>query len=189
MANLQWRNSGQRYGLVAQGFHWLIVILVVVQYQLGRLAEDLPLGMEKLILMSRHKSLGVTILLLVLARLAWRLANPQPQAPVGLHPALRILSKFAHVLLYLLLLALPLTGWLASSAANSPVSWWGWMTLPDLVAPDKARFELLGTAHQFLTRMLIVIVAIHAVAALIHHFVFRDDVLRRMLPGWPGIKQ
>ncbi len=183
------RNTPHRYGLVAQGFHWLIVLLIVIQYQMGKLAEDLPLGMDKLIMMSRHKSLGITILALAVARLVWRIVDRPPAPPRDLHAGLRKFAAVTHFTLYGLLFALPLTGWLTSSFANSAVSWWGWLTLPDLVAPNKARFELLGEVHGLLTRMLIVVVAVHATAALIHHFVLKDTVLRRMLPGWPEPEQ
>ncbi|NNF51329.1 MAG: cytochrome b [Gammaproteobacteria bacterium] len=183
------KNTAERYGIVSQAFHWLIVVLIIVQYQMGRIAEDLPLGFDKLVLMSRHKSLGMTILGLALLRLLWRLANKSPGSPPGLHRALQGLGRTTHVALYGLLLALPITGWLASSYANSPVSWWGWFTVPDLVMPDKENFERLSELHQLLTRFLIVVVTLHAAAALVHHFYFKDDVLRRMLPGWPGLRK
>ena len=161
-----------------------MAVLIVVQYQLGSIAEDLGPGIEKLILMSRHKSLGVTILLLAILRLGWRLANrvpPPPARPAGL----RYLAGTSHLLLYGLLIALPLTGWLASSAANASVSWWGLLTLPDLIHADEARFEALAEIHEGLSRALVVLVVVHSLAALLHHFVLKDDVLRRMLP-WPA---
>lgn len=184
---MQWKNSSDRFGIVAQGFHWLIVLLIIVQYQMGSLAEDLPQGLDKLIMMSRHKSLGISILLLAVLRIAWRLANPPPAPPGQLKPAIRMAGAATHFALYGLLLALPLSGWLASSAANSPVSWWGLVTLPDFIAPGEARFALIGELHEVLTRVLLVIAVMHALAALVHHFIFKDAVLRRMLPGWPGL--
>lgn len=187
MQNIQWKNSDSRYGVIAQAFHWLIVVLIIIQYQMGKIAEELPQGLDKLILMSRHKSLGITILVLVIARLTWRLMNKPPALPDTVHPVIRVSGKLTHLVLYGLLLALPVTGWLASSAANSPVSWWGWLTLPDLIAPSETRFELIGELHGTLTRILLVIAVIHASAAMLHHFVFKDQVLRRMLPGWPGM--
>ncbi|NNC54802.1 MAG: cytochrome b [Pseudomonadales bacterium] len=180
-------NRNDRYGLVAQGLHWLILVLIVVQYQMGSIAEDLPLGFDKLVLMSRHKSLGVTILGLAVLRLAWRFISKPPPPPPELNRVLRALGRFTHWALYGLLFALPLSGWLASSFANSPVSWWGWVTLPDMVAPSETRFEFVAEIHEALTRILIIIVGLHAMAALVHHFVFKDTVLRRMLPGWPGM--
>ncbi len=180
-------NSADRYGLVAQTFHWLIVVLILVQYQMGRIAEDLPQGFDKLVLMSRHKSLGITILALALLRLLWRLHNKPPPPPPGLHLLLRMFGRLTHVMLYALLFALPVTGWLTSSAANSAVSWWGWVVLPDLVGPSEANFERFGEWHLALTRVLVIVVSVHAAAAIVHHFFFKDNVLRRMLPGWPGM--
>lgn len=181
------KNTVYRYGFIAQAFHWLIVLLIIVQYQMGRIADDLPPGIDKLVLMSRHKSLGITILALVVLRLFWKLINESPTPPRNLHPFLRGAGRATHWLLYGLLLALPITGWLASSMANSPVSWWGWLTLPDLLAPSKAGFEKLSEIHALLTRVLIIVVGLHSLAALVHHFFLKDDVLRRMLPGWPGL--
>lgn len=184
---MQWKNLNDRYGIVAQGFHWLIVAMIIVQYLMGKIAEDLPQGLDKLIMMSRHKSLGITILILAVLRIGWRLANPRPAAPENLRPVLRYAGSTAHLALYGLLILLPLTGWLASSAANLPVSWWGLVALPDLIAPNEARFEIIGEVHEVLTRVLLVVALAHAAAALVHHFVFKDQVLRRMLPGWPGL--
>lgn len=187
MNSNNWLNRVDRYGFIAQAFHWLIVVMLIVQYQLGSIAHDLPRGFDKLVLMSRHKSLGITILGLALLRLAWRFISKPPPAPADLHPLLRRLGRVTHVVLYGLLFALPITGWLASSAANSPVSWWGLVTLPDMVAPGKELFERIAEVHELLTELLIVVVSVHVIAALIHHFFFKDHVLRRMLPGWPGM--
>lgn len=185
---MQWKNSAEHYGIVAQGFHWLIVLLIIVQYQLGEIAHDLPPGIDKLIMMSRHKSLGITILALALMRIGWRLFNARPAPPPGAHVALKLAGSATHFALYALLILLPVTGWLASSAANSPVSWWGMLTLPDFITPSEARFEFIGELHEVLTRLLVIIALIHTLAALVHHFIFKDSVLRRMLPGWPGLK-
>lgn len=184
---MHWKNSEDRYGVIAQVFHWLIVMLIIVQYQMGKIAEDLAPGLDKLIMMSRHKSLGITILLLAMLRIIWRFANPKPAPMQQLHPLLKMAGSATHLALYGLLVLLPLTGWLASSAANSPVAWWGLVTLPELMAPSEAGFEFIGGLHETLTRVLLVIAIIHVLAALAHHFVLKDKILRRMLPGWPGL--
>ncbi len=186
---MRWKNSTEYYGIVAQSFHWLIVLLIIAQYLLGKIADELPLGMDKLIMMSRHKSLGITILALVLLRIGWRMINVRPAPPQMPHAVLKVAGSVTHLALYGLLILLPVTGWLASSAANSPVNWWGLATLPDLIAPDKARFELLGELHEVLTWLLVVIAVMHTLAALVHHFIYKDAVLRRMLPAWPGLKK
>ena len=181
---LQVRNTSQRWGAVAQSFHWLIVALVLSQYLLANIAEGLPAGVGKLGTLAHHKSVGLTILGLAVLRLAWRLANrDSPALPADLKPYERILARVSHDGLYLLLFALPLSGWMMSSAKNYPVSWFGiGPSLPDLVRPNERLFDLLHAVHDTLATALLVIAALHVLAALQHHFVRRDDVLRRMLP-------
>jgi len=176
------RNTTQRWGGVSQLLHWLIVALVIVQVTLASLADDLPPGMKKLTLLARHKSFGITILGLVILRLIWRWRNPTPALPVTLKPYERMLARFTHAMLYLLLFAMPLSGWMMSSARGFPVSWFGLVQLPDLVPRNKALYQTLLTTHGTLAWVLGTIVALHVAAALRHHFVMRDDVLRRMLP-------
>jgi len=176
------RNTPTRWGAVAQFLHWLIVILVIVQVVLASIADDLPLGMKKLAMLARHKSVGITILGLAMIRLLWRWANPTPPLPDTLRPYERALARFTHAVLYFLLFAMPLSGWMMSSARGFPVSWFGFFQLPDLVPKSKPLYEALLTTHQTLALVLAAVVTLHAAAALKHHFMMKDDVLRRMLP-------
>jgi len=175
-------SSPSRYSAVAQGFHWIIAGLIVTQFTLAWMAEDLPLGMHKLALLARHKSFGMTVLMLAVLRLLWRLFNRPPELPAGMSKTERILAKGTHVLFYILLFAMPLTGWLMSSAKNYSVSWFGRFTWPDLIGKNEQAFELLKTTHQTLSWLLFGIAILHILAALKHHFWNKDDVLRRMLP-------
>jgi len=178
------RNTPTRWGAVAQFLHWLIVILIIVQVVLASIADDLPLGMKKLAMLARHKSVGITILGLALIRLLWRWTNPTPPLPDTLRPYERALARFTHAALYFLLFAMPFSGWMMSSARGFPVSWFGFrsMQLPDLVPKNQALYHVLVTTHGTLAVVLLVVVALHMAAALKHHFVLKDDVLRRMLP-------
>jgi cytochrome b561 len=176
------RNTTRRWGAIAQLFHWLIVLGIVAQFTLATLFDDLPAGAKKLTLLSRHKSIGITILMLALLRLLWRRANPTPALPPALRPWERSLARLTHVLLYVLLFAVPLSGWLMSSARGFPVSWFGLWQLPDLVPKDKTLYESLVSVHTVLAWTLGVVATVHLLAALKHHFVLKDDVLRRMLP-------
>jgi cytochrome b561 len=176
------QSSPVRYGAVAQGFHWLIAALIVVQFTLAFMADDLPLGMQKLALLARHKSFGMTILMLAVLRLLWRLFNRPPPLPTAMKPTERILAKWTHGLLYGLLFAMPLTGWTMSSAKNYSVSWFGRFTWPDLIGPNEQWFEMLKSTHHFLGGLLLATAILHIVAALKHHFWDKDDVLTRMLP-------
>ena len=175
-------DAGHRYGVVAQALHWTIAALIVVQFVLAKLAERLPLGMEKLILLARHKSFGMTILMLAMLRLAWRLANPPPPLPPGMTRAGRTTAGVTHTAIYALLFTMPLTGWLMSSAKNYSVSWFGLFTWPNLIGPSEPAFKLLRETHGILSEVLFAIVILHVLAALKHHFWDKDDVLRRMLP-------
>jgi cytochrome b561/polyisoprenoid-binding protein YceI len=180
---MQWRNTKLRWGAVAQLFHWVIVALVITQFVLASKAENLPLGMAKLATLARHKSVGITILGLALLRLGWRLWNRNsPPLPANLRPHERGLAHLGHHGLYLLLFAMPLSGWLMSSAKNYPVSWFGHFTLPNLVQPDEGLFELMKSTHGVLAGALFGLAVLHLLAALYHHFMKKDDVLKRMLP-------
>jgi cytochrome b561 len=175
-------SSPSRYSAVAQGFHWVIAGLIVTQFTLAWMADDLPLGMHKLALLARHKSFGMTVLMLAVLRLLWRLFNRPPELPAGMSKAESILAKCTHIFFYILLFAMPLTGWLMSSAKNYSVSWFGRFTWPDLIGKNERAFELLKTTHQTLSWLLFALAILHILAALKHHFWNKDDVLRRMLP-------
>lgn len=178
------KNTRERWGSLAMAFHWAIVVLIITQFVLANLAESLPLGMAKLATLARHKSVGITILGLALLRLGWRVANRghNPLLPADLKGYERFLAHLTHHGLYLLLFALPLTGWAMSSARNYPVSWFGFVTLPDFVAPGEALFEAMRDTHGVLAGALVVLATLHILAALQHHFIRKDNVLRRMLP-------
>jgi cytochrome b561 len=176
------RNTTDRWGAVAQFFHWTIVALIIVQWVLASAAEDMPLGMEKFATLARHKSIGITILGLATLRLVWRLMNLTPALPATLKPYQRWLAHATHYGLYVLLFAQPISGWIMSSAANFPVSYFGLFTLPDLVQPDKQFAEFMEDVHHWLFRGIVTIALLHIFAALYHHFRLKDDVLRRMLP-------
>ena len=179
---MQLKNDGQRYGAVAQLFHWTIVVLIVVQFILANRADDLPLGAAKIAVLAQHKSFGITILALMLLRLLWRWINPVPAEPADVPGWQRIAARISHVALYALLLVTPIVGWLMSSARNFPVSWFGLVTLPDFIAPNRPTYDFLHEAHELLAATLFWLALLHIAAALKHHFVDRDNVLRRMLP-------
>jgi cytochrome b561 len=176
------RNTTQRWGALSQAFQWLIVALVLTQVTLAAIAANLPTGVEKLATLARHKSVGITILVLAMLRLAWRWSNPVPELPSTLKPYERRLANFTHGALYVLLFAMPISGWAMSSARGFPVSWWGVLQLPDFVSKSRPLYDLLHGTHKTLAYALGAVVLLHAAAALKHHFVLRDDVLRRMLP-------
>lgn len=184
---MQIRNNEQGYGAVAQLLHWTVVVLIVTQFTLALKAEDLPLGPAKITVLAQHKSFGMTIFALAMLRLIWRLLNPVPAMPETTVRWQRSVAHITHGALYALILITPLFGWMMSSARNFPVSWFGLFTLPDLVRQDQARYEFFHEAHEILALTLAGIAILHVAAALKHHFLDRDKVLRRMLPLKPRL--
>jgi cytochrome b561 len=171
-----------RYTATAKALHWAMAILIFGLLALGFYMHDLPLSPEKLKLYSWHKWAGVTAFLLVLVRLAWRAAHRPPPLPAAMPPAMRIAAHAGHILLYALMLAIPLSGWLMSSAKGFQTVWFGVLPIPDLIGKDKELGDLLQTAHMALNLFFVLAIAGHIGAALKHHFIDRDDILTRMLP-------
>lgn len=176
--NLSDSDSG-RYTRTAIALHWLIALLIFGAFPLGVYMHDLPLSPTKLQLFSYHKWIGVTVLLATVARLAWRVMHPAP-AMLDMPRWQKVLAHGIHHLLYVLLFAIPLSGWLMSSAKGFQTVYFGVLPLPDLVGKDKELGELLEEVHEFLSYTLLALVGAHIAGALKHHFVERDDTLRRM---------
>ena len=181
-------SAASTYTRTAVTLHWLTAVLIVAGFAIGLYAVDLKLSPTKLKLYAWHKWIGVTVFALAIARLAWRWRHPAPPLPVAMARWERLAAHGTHAALYALLLALPVTGWLMSSASGVPVVYFGVWPLPDLVAKDKALADALKLVHYALNKTLAALVVLHAGAALKHHFIDRDNVLRRML-RWQAPKQ
>jgi cytochrome b561 len=177
---MQLRNTETRFGLVSISFHWLLALLIIVMLALGLYMTTLPVSPQKFKLYGLHKEIGMTILLLAFLRLFWRLANRVPPLD-ELSMFEKISAKAMHWLLYGFMFAMPITGWLMTSAAGFPVSFFGWFTVPDLIGPNDAYRKLFDTVHEWLGYGLIAAISLHTAAALKHHFIDKDDILRRML--------
>lgn len=171
----------KRYTGMAIGLHWMIALLIFSAFPLGLYMHDLKLSPTKLHLYSYHKWIGITVLMLAVLRVLWRATHKPPALLLARWQ--EIGSHIVHGLIYLLILVVPLSGWLMSSAKGVKTVWLGILPLPDLVAKDKALGHLLSNAHTALNYTLLVLVVLHIAAALKHHFIDRDDVLLRMLPG------
>lgn len=175
-------NTSDRFGWIAKGLHWLTALAIAAMFAIALWMDALPIGLQKLEAYGWHKSLGITILAVTVARLIWRLANPQPRF-LGQVSWQRRASIVTHWALYALLLGMPMVGWLMSSAANTPVNVFGVFLLPNLVAPDRELAELFEDVHEAGAVLLLVLLAVHVAAAIKHHAVDKDATLRRMLPG------
>jgi cytochrome b561 len=183
---MPFRNTTQAWGSLSKGFHWLIVLLIINQWVIAERADELK-GLAKLNALAWHKSFGMTIFMLAVLRLAWRLMNPTPELATGTRRWERVLANLSHVLLYALIFAIPLTGWMMSSAKNYPVSWFKLFQFPDLIAPAEQTFRQMHDLHHLLFNVLVGVALLHVAGAVKHHFIDRNDVLKRMLP-FGGIK-
>ena len=186
---MTWKNPVDRWGAVSQAFHWVIVVLIVVMAYLGLTMTDLPNSPHKISLYSLHKSIGLTILALVTLRLLWRLYAGKPRELVSIPRWQARVAAWTHWALYALLFAMPISGWVVNSAAGFPLQWFHLFNLPAIARKDEALHALARSTHETLFWTLIAIVAVHAGAALMHHLVWHDATLARMLPrGWLRVR-
>lgn len=176
------KNTQNRFGVVAMLFHWVMAIIIIVMIGLGLYMVNLPVSLQKFKYYSWHKEWGVLVLMLATLRLAWRFCNAKPALPSHMPAWEQFAAHSVHYVFYGLMFALPLTGWLLSSAAGLSVSFFGWFVLPDLVAPSETTRQLMTAIHKWLAYGLIAAILGHLGAALKHHFIDKDDILRRMLP-------
>lgn len=176
-------NDRMSYTRTAISLHWLVALLVFAGWGIGFYAHELPASPDKARLFSWHKWIGVTVFLLAVLRAGWRVTHPAPVLPASVARWQQSGARISHVLLYLLLLVLPLSGWLMSSAKGFPTVYFGVLPLPDLLAKDEPLGKLLSQVHKILAFALAGLVAVHVAAAIKHHAFDRDDVLRRMLPA------
>jgi cytochrome b561 len=172
----------EHYTRTAISLHWIIALLIFTAFPLGVYMHDLPLSPDKLRLYSWHKWIGVTIFLLAVLRIFWRSTHHPPPLPATMQPWERFAAEAVHYSLYLLILAIPLSGWLMSSAKGIQTVWFGVLPLPDLLAKDKALGDTLKQLHVILNFTMLGLVIAHVGAALKHHFIEHDDILARMLP-------
>jgi len=184
---VNWKNTTDRYGSLSIGMHWLMLLLLVAVYACIELREFYPRGSDlREGLKTWHFMLGLGVFALVFVRLAIRLVSGaippiRPMPPVWQTR----LAALMHLALYVFLLAMPLLGWLTLSASGKPIPFFG-LQLPALLGADKALADSLKEIHETIGTIGYYLVGLHATAALVHHYVNRDNTLRRMLPGRSG---
>ena len=171
-----------RYAGMAIGLHWLMAALIIAAFSLGWTLADMEFSPQKLRWLSWHKWLGITLLGLAALRLGWRLTHPAPPLPATLPVWQQWAAHAVHLLLYGLMFAIPLSGWLFSSAKGIPVVYLGVLPLPDLISANETAAGGLRTLHAVLNYALLAAVGAHVGAALKHHFIECETVLARMLP-------
>ena len=179
------KNTPREWGSISKLLHWLIVVLILAMAWLGLTMGDLPNGPDKVSTYALHKSIGLTILALVVLRLAWRLYAGAPKPVPGTPGWQDRIASVTHWLLYILLLAMPISGWMLNSAAGFPLQWFGIVDVPSIVGESHDLHERAEDMHELLFWLLAATVLAHAAAAIYHHVFQRDATLARMLPrGW-----
>lgn len=173
-----------RYTRTAMFFHWLVAVLIIAGFTLGVTMTDIPgLTPTKLRYFSWHKWIGITVLGLACLRLLWRLGHPAPPYPESMRGWQLRLASIVHFLLYVLIFAVPLSGYFYSLAAGVPVVYFGILPLPVLIDPNPDLKPVLKQLHYLLNVTLLIGVGLHVAGALKHALIDRDGILQRMLPG------
>jgi superoxide oxidase len=174
-------DSSPHHDALTQALHWISLLAVGSAIATGWIMEDLPKGPAKLQVVNLHASFGVLIMTLTLVRLLWRSAAPAV-APLERPWWLYVSAKGMQVALYALLVAIPATGVLMMAAKGRSFDVFGLFTMPPMMALDRGLVHSLEETHEFLANLMIALVGLHTLAALLHHFVLKDGVMRRMLP-------
>ncbi len=178
------RNTATTWGVVAQLLHWLVVAAILLQFVWAWRIDETESVRQEFALVNQHKSIGMTILALAALRLLWRLFSRQPSSPAVMAGWERTAAAVSHWTLYALIFAIPLSGWAYTSAAGYGAEFFSLIDIPDFVPASEELEARFRDTHEFLVRLLLAVTALHAGAALRHHFLLRDDVLKRMVPFW-----
>lgn len=174
-----------RYTRVAIALHWIIALLVIANIGLAELTEDFSRE-ARAPYMDLHKAFGISVLILTLARIAWRIGHKPPPLPLSMRPWERALARITHFTFYLLLIGLPLSGWLWMSTYPAPFAYFGLFDVPLWpVAGQEALGETLHEGHEILGKAMLALVVLHTLGALKHLVIDKDGSFRRMLPGGP----
>jgi cytochrome b561 len=171
-----------RYTQTAVVLHWLIALLIFAAFPLGLFMHDLPLSPHKLRMYSYHKWLGVLVALFGVIRVYWRATHRPPPMPASMANWEKLTAHATHIALYVLIFAIPVSGWLMSSAEGFQTVLFGVLPIPDLVGKNKQLGDVLHEVHETLNYVMLGVVIAHTAAALKHHYLVRDDILVRMLP-------
>jgi cytochrome b561 len=177
--------AAKRYDAVTRILHWVMALLIAGAWLLASVADDYPKGPERQWVMDLHRSVGVMVFALVILRIVWRRLNPPPALPAATPALVRRGAAAGHIVLYVLMLALPAIGIALTWAAGRPVTVFGLFTLPPLFGANHDLKEVLEEVHAVLGNGILVVAGLHAAAALFHQYVLKDGVLGRMLP-WPA---
>jgi len=177
---MQIHNTADKFGIVSKTLHWIVAILIIAAWIVGNYAVDLPdKDPAKFKLFDLHKSVGMAVLMLVIIRLSWRLYDGVPKF-LGKSRLLEVAANTVHYLLYAFMFIQPLSGWAMSSAAGYNPTFFGLFTFPSLVAKNPGMVETYVVIHNTSANILLLLFVMHISGALVHHFIFKDNTLKRM---------
>lgn len=174
------------WGTVGRTLHWLMALLILGMFALGWTAVNYPMSPAKLQIFAWHKSIGLSLLALVVVRILWRLSHGTPTPPPGTSAAERGLARAGHVGLYFMMILMPVSGYVVNSTANFPLRFFGGFRVPNLIPADKTWQELAESVHLAGFWAFSALILVHVLAALRHHYLKKNDVLLKMLPGKGG---
>lgn len=179
------RNTNEAWGWPARAFHWLIALMIVVVFAFGLWMTEVPVRSERPFYFSIHASIGITLLIVLVARYLWSLVNATPDAPAGTPAWQHRAARLTHGALYALTFATAVIGWLLGGVSEPPLEpqAFGLLPMPPPLSAGRAYEDFLEEAHELTAYALIAVAGMHTAVALWHHFVLRDNVLRRMLSG------
>ena len=170
------------YSSMTKWFHWIIALAVIGMLFMGFFLDEIPEQYQGTAYML-HKSTGITILFLMILRFVWVHAKGKPSLPESVKPWEKVLSRFVQYSFYVLLLLMPLSGWIMSVAADRIPTYFGLFKMPlPWISPDKSLAEFMEESHEFIAWILIAFICLHVIGALKHHFIDKNNVLKRMLP-------
>jgi cytochrome b561 len=174
------KNTESRYGIIALLFHWVMALIIISLLAVGLYMHSLPIGALKLRLYGLHKEFGMLVLMLVMLRIVWRIGNITPLLPAITPPWQKLAAHAVHWAFYGFMFAMPITGLLMTAAAGLPASFFGLFVVPNFIAPNHDLQHLFKEMHEWLAYGLIATLCAHIGAALKHHFINKDDILRRI---------
>lgn len=177
------KNSQDSWGWPAIGLHWIVAVLILGTFGLGLWMGEVPARADRPYYFAIHASLGITLLLILVVRIIWALLNPAPAAVAGTSPLQHAIGRFTHLTLYVLTLATVLVGWLLAGVKTTPIvpMAFGVLPMPSPLLLSHSAEDFLEEAHELAAYALMAFVALHVLAALWHHFILRDETLRRMV--------
>jgi cytochrome b561 len=175
------KNSKEKYGIISKTIHWAVVGLFIYMFYLALTMMGMEDSADKWAMYGEHKQFGILILILVLFRIGWIVANKNPEYPQKDSKWKKGLATATHWFLYTIMLAFPISGYLMSMAGGHGIVFFG-LAVPDLIGESKSIGDLGHSIHGILEYVTYVIVGLHVVGALYHHFIEKDNVLNRMLP-------